>query len=287
MHFRFSGLVSSKNDAQQICRLLENLNPKPLGSGFTEINLSNKIWEIDAYFNYVIDPSIIFLLEKLYSVKFYFNEIRYNDWIAKVERKLTPIHLKKVFIHGTHHKKEVSLNKINIEIQAAMAFGTGHHSTTQLCISIYLDLIKKGYVFNNILDVGCGTGILSIVASKISKARITSLDNDKIAVETAKFNLIKNKATRKSKVFRSEGLKNIHLIKLSKFDLIFANILFKPLKTLVKSLHKFLIKGGLVILSGISLQQAIKIEAIYLGHNLIKVYSINEDNWMTLVMKKI
>ena len=69
--------------------------------------------------------------------------------------------------------------------------------------------------------------------------------------------------------------------------MIFANILFKPLKTLVKSLHKFLIKGGLLILSGISLQQAIKIEAIYLGHNLKKVYCINEDNWMTLVMKKI
>ena len=75
-----------------------------------------------------------------------------NDWIAKVERKLTPIHLKKVFIKGTHHKKEVSL-KVNIEIQVSMAFGTGHHSTTQLCIFIYLDLIKKGYVFNNILDV--------------------------------------------------------------------------------------------------------------------------------------
>ena len=94
MHFRFSGLVSSKNDALQICRLLENLNPKPLGCGFTEIDLSNKIWEIDAYFNYLIDPSIIFLLEKLYSVIFYFNEIRYNDWIARVDRNLTPIHLK-------------------------------------------------------------------------------------------------------------------------------------------------------------------------------------------------
>jgi len=287
MHYRLSGLVSCENDARMVCRLLENLNPKPLGCGFTEIDLSKKIWEVDAYFDYVINSGVIYLLEKLYSVKFYFNEIRYNDWIAKVERNLTPIHLKKVFIHGTHHKKEVSLNKINIEIQAAMAFGTGHHSTTQLCISIYLDLIKKGYVFNNILDVGCGTGILSIVASKISKARITSLDNDKIAVETAKFNLKKNKAIPKSKVLRSEGLKNFHLIKLSKFDLIFANILFKPLKTLVKSLHKYLTKDGLVILSGISVQQSIKIEAIYLGHNLKKVYFINEDNWMTLVMKKI
>ena len=287
MHYRFSGLVACENDARQICRLLENLNPKPLGCGFTEIDLTKKIWEVDAYFDYVIGSGIVYLLEKLYSVEFHFNEIRYNDWIAKVERKLTPINLQKVFIHGTHHNKEVSLNKINREIQAAMAFGTGHHSTTQLCISIYLNLIKKGYVFDNILDVGCGTGILSIVASKISKARITSLDNDKIAVETAKFNLMKNKATPKSMVFKSEGLKNIHLIKLSKFDLVFANILFKPLKTLVKSLNKFLKKDGLVILSGISVQQAVKIETIYLGHNLKKVYRINEENWMTLVMKKI
>ena len=286
MHYRFSGLVSCENDARQICRLLENLNPKPIGCGFTEIDLTKKIWEVDAYFNYVINSSIIYLLEKLYSVKFQFNEIRYNDWIAKVERKLTPISLQKVFIHGTHHRNKVSLNKINIEIQAAMAFGTGHHSTTKLCITIYLDLIKKGYVFKNILDVGCGTGILSIAASKISKARITSLDNDKIAVETAKFNLIKNQATLNSKVFRSEGLKNIHLIRFSKFDLVFANILFNPLKTLVKYFHKFLIKDGLIILSGISVQQAIKIEAIYLGHNLKKVYCINEENWMTLVMKK-
>ena len=69
--------------------------------------------------------------------------------------------------------------------------------------------------------------------------------------------------------------------------MIFANILFKPLKTLVKSLNKFLKKDGLVILSGISVQQAVKIETIYLGHNLKKVYRINEENWMTLVMKKI
>ena len=69
--------------------------------------------------------------------------------------------------------------------------------------------------------------------------------------------------------------------------MVFANILFKPLKTLVKSLNKFLKKDGLVILSGISVQQAVKIETIYLGHNLKKVYRINEENWMTLVMKKI
>ena len=77
MHYRFSGLVSCENDARQICRLLENLNPKPIGCGFTEIDLTKKIWEVDAYFNYVIKSSIVYLLEKLYSVKFQFNEINY------------------------------------------------------------------------------------------------------------------------------------------------------------------------------------------------------------------
>ena len=65
MHYRLSGLVSCENDARLVCRLLENLNPKPLGCGFTEIDLSKKIWEVDAYFNSVIDPGILYLLEKL------------------------------------------------------------------------------------------------------------------------------------------------------------------------------------------------------------------------------
>ena len=111
MHYRFSGLVACENDARQICRLLENLNPKPLGCGFTEIDLTKKIWEVDAYFDYVIGSGVIYLLEKLYSVKFYFNEIRYNDWIAKVERKLTPIHLKKFLFMVLTIKKRFHLIK--------------------------------------------------------------------------------------------------------------------------------------------------------------------------------
>ena len=91
-----------------------------------------------------------------------------------------------------------------------MAFGTGHHSTTKSCVNIYLSLIKKGYVFNNILDVGCGTGVLSIVASKISKARITSIDNDITAIETTKHNFVKNHIIPKSKVFKSDGFNNFH-----------------------------------------------------------------------------
>ena len=192
MNYRFSGLVSSEICARQICVLLENLSPKPLGCGFTELDNEKNIWEVDAYFNYRIDMSVKILLEEIFSIKFYLSEIKYTDWVAKVERKLTPITLQNIFIHGAHHKKDLSLNKKNVEIQAALAFGTGHHSTTKSCVNIYLNLIKKGYVFNNILDVGCGTGVLSIVASKISKARITSIDNDIIAVETTKHNFIKN-----------------------------------------------------------------------------------------------
>ena len=286
MHYRFSGLVFSEIDARKIYNLLENLKPKPLGCGFTELDTRKKIWEVDAYFNYKIDLSVKFLLEEIYSIKFSFKEIRYTDWVAKVERKLTPISLQNIYIHGTHDRNKISLNKKNVEIQAAMAFGTGHHSTTKSCISVYLDLIKKGNVFNNILDVGCGTGILSIVASKISKARITSIDNDIIAIETTKHNFFKNNIIPKSKVFRSDGFNNYLLNRFSKFDLIFLNILFQPLKNMVKPANKYLVKEGILILSGISIKQAIKIEKIYFGHNFKKVASLKEENWMTLVMKK-
>ena len=286
MHYRFSGLVFSEIDARKIYNLLENLKPKPLGCGFTELDTRKNIWEVDAYFNYKIDLGIKFLLEEIYSIKFSFNEIRYTDWVAKVERKLTPISLQNVYIHGTHDRNKISLNKKNVEIQAAMAFGTGHHSTTKSCISVYLDLIKKGNVFNNILDVGCGTGILSIVASKISKARITSIDKDIIAIETTKHNFFKNHIIPKSKVFRSDGFNNYLLNRFGKFDLIFSNILFQPLKNMVKPVNKYLVKEGILILSGISIKQAIKIEKIYFGHNFKKVTSLKEENWMTLVMKK-
>ena len=287
MNYRFSGLVSSEIDAREIASLLENLNPKPLGCGFTELDSSKKIWEIDAYFNYKIDLGIKFLLEELYSVNFYINEIKYTDWVTKVERKLIPISIKNVLIHNAHYKKNLSPNKKNVEIEAAMAFGTGHHSTTKLCILAYLVLIKKGFIFNNVLDVGCGTGVLSIIAFKISKSKITTLDNDKIAVETTKHNFVKNKIIPKSRILLSNGLNNHHLLKFAKFDLIFANILFTPLKKIIKSVHKFLVKNGLVILSGISEKQAIKIKEIYSGHNFTKIYSLKEENWITLVMKKI
>ncbi len=286
MNYRFSGLVPSEICARQICNLLENLNPKPLGCGFTELDKGKSIWEVDAYFNYKIDFSVQFLLEEIFSIKLYLSEIKYTDWIAKVERKLTPISLHNIFIHGTHHKKDLSLNKKNIEIQAAMAFGTGHHSTTKLCVYAYLNLIKKGYFFNNILDVGCGTGVLSIVASKISKARITSVDNDITAIETTRHNFVKNNIIPKSKVFESNGFNNFHLKKFSKFDLIFANILFLPLKKMVKSANKYLTKRGLLILSGISIKQAIKIEKIYIGHNFKKIDCLTDGNWRTLIMKK-
>ena len=194
--------------------------------------------------------------------------------------------MQNIYIHGSHDKKTVSIHTKNIEIQAAMAFGTGHHSTTKSCISIYLNLIKKRYFFNNILDIGCGTGVLSIVASKISKARITAIDKDETAIETTKHNFFKNHISFKSKVLKSSSFNNIHLQKFGKFDLIFANILFLPLKNMVKEVQKNLMSDGLIILSGISFNQAIKIEEIYSGHRFKKIDSFNEDNWMTLVMKK-
>ena len=286
MNYRLSGLALSEVDARQICSLLEKLTPEPLGCGFTEIDNTKNLWEVDAYFNYKPNLSIKFILEELFPVEIFIEEIRYTNWVARVERKLTPVSVQNIFIHGSHHKTTISQHKKNIEIQAAMAFGTGHHSTTKLCISIYLKLIKKGYLFKNILDLGCGTGVLSIVASKISKVRITAIDNDEIAVETTKFNFLKNKISNNSIVVRSNGFNNSHIKKLGKFDLIFANILFQPLKKIVKSANKNLIHKGHIILSGISIKQSIKIEQVYFGHNFKKIDSYKEGNWITIIMKK-
>ena len=286
MNYKLSGLVYNEIIAREVCSLLENLAPKPLGSGFTELCEKEKIWEVDIYFNYKPDLSVKLLLEKIYETEFLITKIQHKDWIENSERALIPIEVSNIFIHGIHDRKKISINKKNIEIQAAMAFGTGHHSSTKLCILLYHGLVKKGFFPRNILDIGCGTGILSIIASKFGKSRIMSVDIDQIAVDTAKHNLIKNNVSYKCLVKKSDGFYNYNVKTRSKFDLIFANILFQPLQKMVKEVNKHLVSQGHIILSGISLSQAIKLKAIYSGHGFKIIESLREGSWNAIVMQK-
>ena len=111
MNYKLSGLLSSEIIAREVCSLLENLAPKPVGSGFTELCEKEKIWEVDIYFNYKPDLSVKLLLEKIYETEFLITKIQHKDWIENSERALIPIEVSNIFIHGIHDRKKISINK--------------------------------------------------------------------------------------------------------------------------------------------------------------------------------
>ena len=164
-----TSLVDSENSARQLCSLIEKMHPGPVGVGFFELDERNSTWEVEAYFTVKPNKGSTVLLEFLYKTELQLSILEKVDWVTKVQRNLTAIAISDINIHGVHHRGNLALNKKNIEIQAAMAFGTGHHATTRSCIRLYLYLLQKKWEFKNIADIGCGTGILSMVAAKKNK----------------------------------------------------------------------------------------------------------------------
>ena len=282
-----TGLVGSEKLARQICSMVERMTPLPVGTGFFELDEANSTWEIEAYFKEKPNISEIALLECLYSTNISINFLEKVDWVAKVQKSLTPISINNIYIHGSHHRGNLNLNKTNIEIQAAMAFGTGHHVTTRSCIHLFLALSRKGMKFRNIIDIGCGTGILSMVAAKTEGSIVTSVDNDLIAVDTTKANFSSNKIPSYHRVFRSNDFRNYRVATRGKFDLVFANILFLPLKNMVKRVASVIKRGGIIILSGMSHRQAIMVEKIYSNHTFQRVDILQEGPWTSLSLRYI
>ena len=281
-----TGLVEGENCARQLCSLIEKMDPIPLGLGFFELDERSSTWEIEAYFTDKPNLGAIVLLEGIYRTELKISTLRKVDWVTEVQKNLVPITVGDIYIHGTHHRNKLAINKKNIEIQAAMAFGTGHHATTRCCIQLYLYLIRKKWKFENVADIGCGTGILSmVVLAKTNRAVITAIDNDLIAVETARANFSRNKIPKMSLVLNANGLRGDLISNRGKFDLIFANILFLPLKSMVRDVRRNLKPGGVIILSGMSHKQATTIERVYFGHTFSRVKVVKEGIWTSLALR--
>ena len=280
-----TGLVGSKTIAREICSLIERMTPLPIGIGFFELDDETSTFEVEAYFKEKPNISEILLLELLYNTTIKISLLEKVDWIAKVQKNLTPISIENIYIHGSHHRKTLNPNKINIEIQAAMAFGTGHHATTRSCIRLFLGLTRRGIKFKNVADIGCGTGVLSMVAAKAIGTMVTAVDNDIIAVDTTKLNFLNNKLSSPHRVFKSDDFRHYMVSTRGKFDLIFANILFLPLKSMVKRAAEVIKNGGIIILSGISHQQATRVEKVYFNHSFKRVDVLREGPWTSLALR--
>jgi len=198
---------------------------------------------------------------------------------------LRPVAAGRFVVHGAHDRTRVPLNHIGIEIEAALAFGTGHHGTTRGCL-LALDAICKAMPLAKtrprILDVGTGSGVLAIAAARALHAHVLATDIDAFAVRTARSNASHNRAGSLLSVVLADGVGARTIRTYALYHLIFANILLGPLKRIATPLRRLAAPGGRVVLSGILPSQANAVIAAYRPLALQRRLDI--DGWTTLVL---
>jgi ribosomal protein L11 methyltransferase len=149
------------------------------------------------------------------------------DWVARSLAGLRPVRAGRFIVHGAHDRAGLRANDIGIEIEAALAFGTGHHGTTRGCLLALADLTKRRRI-RNVLDIGTGSGVLAIAAARLLRTRITAGDIDPVAVRAARDNAEQNHALSMVTFSRAAGVCAQTIRTRGPYDLIFANILMAP-----------------------------------------------------------
>jgi ribosomal protein L11 methyltransferase len=207
-----------------------------------------------------------------------------TDWVRESLMGLAPVAAGRFIVHGAHDGARVPVNRIGIEIEAALAFGTGHHGTTRGCL-LALDGICKSRSSRlrapRVLDLGAGSGVLAIAAARALRGRVLATDIDAEAVRTARANARRNRAGAMIDVARADGVAARRLRRRAAFDLIFANILLGSLLRLAAPIRRLAAPGARVVLSGLLAAQSNAVIAAYRPLSLER--RIDLDGWTTLV----
>jgi ribosomal protein L11 methyltransferase len=208
-----------------------------------------------------------------------------TDWIKLSQQGLPPVRAGRFFVYGAHDQGEIPRGTVPIRIEAGLAFGTGHHETTALCLAT-LSALAKRRRYANVLDLGCGTGLLAIGAAKLWRRVVVASDIDPVAVEVTRANVRANGEANLVHAVVSDGLASPALAARAPYDLILANILAEPLTRLAPEIAKSLTRGGTLVLSGLLRWQENLVLSFYRPHGLVLRHIRRDGPWSALVLER-
>jgi ribosomal protein L11 methyltransferase len=274
-------MVESFEPAEAASTAFETEAPWPGGG---------KAWAVEVYFGFEPDEES---LRELVAVaagvdaaeRVEFGLTEKQDWVANSLAGLKPVRAGRFLVHGAHDRDKVGPSDIGIEIEAGLAFGTGHHGTTRGCL-LHFDRLLKRRRPARVLDVGCGAGVLAIAAAKALKRRVWLGDIDPVAVEVANENAALNGVAPHVKAIVSRGVESRRLREGAPYDLVFANILARPLRLLAPSLAAVIAPGGEAIVSGLLLADVAGVLSAWGAQEFYLRDRVELEGWASLRLSR-
>jgi ribosomal protein L11 methyltransferase len=208
-----------------------------------------------------------------------------RDWVTLSLEGLPAVEAGRFIVAGSHALTRTAPGRTGILIEAGPAFGTGHHGTTLGCLLGY-ETLRRSQRPRRVLDVGTGSGVLAIAALKTGADLALGTDIDAQSIRVARENMAKNRVAARARMLTGRGATLSRVQTAAPYDLIFANILARPLTRLAPDLIRLLAPGGQIILSGLLTRQEPLVRQAYISRGLALTQRIRRDGWSTLVLRR-
>jgi ribosomal protein L11 methyltransferase len=251
---------------------------------------SDGCWDISAHFAEAPDQASIRELVALaagdeIAHRITFDTVAPTDWVAASLKDLVPVPAGRFIVHGAHDRARIPANRLGIEIEAALAFGTGRHGTTRGCLLLLGEVLRSRQP-QRVLDLGTGTGVLAIAAAKALRRQVLASDIDQVSVRVARDNARLNGVGNLVEAIHATGFSAPQFAARGPFDLVLANILANPLRQMATPMAAHLAPSASVILSGLLPHQAQGVIASYRARGLILRRHLRIDGWSSLLLRR-
>jgi len=282
-------LVAERDRAQRIAALLSEVLWPP-ADAVGAFDAGGGTSRVEAYFNDHPDQKALQALLATHfdaetAADLVIEPIAPADWVSESQAKRPPVAAGRFLIHGHHDRARLRARVNAIEIEAAQAFGTGHHGST-LGSLLALDRLLKRRHFHNVVDIGTGTGVLAIAAAKTGRRPVLATDSSYQVIDIARENILLNGVGALVPVIHCVGFEHPTVHRRGPYDLVLANILLWALSDLAPDMARHITAGGFVVLSGITRQQAAPLAARYRSFGFVLLDKINVGEWTTLTLRR-